>query len=211
MSEQQPGPDVHVVLVSDEPTLEGLIRELFATSIPAVVVERTGLSAAVASPSVAVIVDQSIRGAPGLDAAQEIRGRAYRGGIILLTSGADADIDRKLLAIAPAKSVIRGKLVEQLPAALGALSAVADPGGELGTVQRELRRMQQLVAAGESTMRIQHALNNPLAALMAEAQLLELEPLTEENLAAVKRIVQLCRRMVVMVRGMDTVPAPKPQ
>ena len=211
MSEQQPGPDVHVVLVSDESTLEGLIRELFATSIPAVVVERAGVSAAVASPSVAVIVDHSIRGAPGLAAAQEIRGRGYHGGIILLTSGADADIDRKLLAVAPAKSVIRGKLVEQLPAALGALSAVADPGEELGVVQRDLRRMQQLVASGESTMRIQHALNNPLAALMAEAQLLELEPLTEENLAAVKRIVQLCRRMVVMVRGMDTVPAPKPQ
>ena len=209
MSEREPGPDVHVVLVSDESALEGIIRELFATSIPAVLVERAGVEAAVASASAAAIVDESIRGAPGMGAAQEIRACGYRGGIILLASRADPDLARKLLAIAPATSVIRAQLVEQLPVALSTLLAIADPGEELGPVQRDLRQLQQLVASGRATMRIQHALNNPLAALLAEAQLLELEPLTEENLAAVKRIVQLCRRMVGMVRSIDTAPAPK--
>ena len=42
-----------------------------------------------------------------------------------------------------------------------------------------------------------------LAALMAEAQLLAMEPLQPEHRAAVDRIVDLCRRTVTLVRGLD--------
>jgi signal transduction histidine kinase len=69
----------------------------------------------------------------------------------------------------------------------------------------ELRRMQQLVAAGEMTSRLQHALNNPLTALMAEAQLLEMEPLGDEQRQAVSRMVELCRRLVGIVRQLDSI------
>lgn len=62
---------------------------------------------------------------------------------------------------------------------------------------------QQLAAAGEVALGLRHALNNPLAALLAEAQLLALEPLSPEHQAAVKRIVDLCRRTVALVRELD--------
>lgn len=39
-----------------------------------------------------------------------------------------------------------------------------------------------------------HALNDAVTALLAEAQLLELEPLSDEHLRAVGRIVELARR-----------------
>ncbi len=206
MSEQVPGPDFRVVLITDDPGLEKIIRELFAASIPSVVIESAQASAAGTSDSAAAIIDESIRGSPGLAAAQELRARGYRGGIALLTSVIDNHLDRRLLALAPAVSVGRMEMVEKLPAALASLAAIIDPGDALAPVQRDLRRTQQLIASGEAAMRIQHSLNNPLAALLAEAQLLEMEPLSEENLAAVKRIVQLCRRMVGMVRAMDTAP-----
>ena len=63
--------------------------------------------------------------------------------------------------------------------------------------------MQQLIALGTATSQIQHTLNNPLTALLAEAQLLEMEPLADDHRAAVKRIIELCRRMVGMVRGLQ--------
>jgi light-regulated signal transduction histidine kinase (bacteriophytochrome) len=52
--------------------------------------------------------------------------------------------------------------------------------------------------------RLQHQLNNPLAALLAEAQLLAVEDtLSEEHRAAVQRIVELVRRVIGIVRALD--------
>ena len=54
-------------------------------------------------------------------------------------------------------------------------------------------------------MRLQHSLNNPLAALLAEAQLLELEPLAADHRGSVERIIELSRRVINVVRGLDGV------
>jgi signal transduction histidine kinase len=72
------------------------------------------------------------------------------------------------------------------------------------TPQSELRKAIVLV---------QHQLNNPLAALLAEAQLLGLEPtLGAEHRAAAARITELTRRVIAMVRDLDSIAGdPKPQ
>jgi signal transduction histidine kinase len=70
---------------------------------------------------------------------------------------------------------------------------------------RALRQTQRLLAAGELAMRMQHSLNNPLAALLAEAQLLELEQLSPDHRGSVERIIELCRRVIDVVRGLDGV------
>ena len=63
--------------------------------------------------------------------------------------------------------------------------------------QDELRRAIVLV---------QHQLNNPLAALLAEAQLLGMEPeLGAEQRAAALRITELTRRVIALVRELDAV------
>jgi signal transduction histidine kinase len=65
------------------------------------------------------------------------------------------------------------------------------------TPQSELRKAIVLV---------QHQLNNPLAALLAEAQLLGLEPaLGVEHRAAAARITELTRRVITMVRDLDAI------
>lgn len=75
---------------------------------------------------------------------------------------------------------------------------------------RELRRLRSDVALGESARALQHAFNNPLTALLAEAQLLELEPLSEEHRGAVTRILALARRLVILSRrlGINDPEAP---
>jgi signal transduction histidine kinase len=70
-------------------------------------------------------------------------------------------------------------------------------------LQRALQRMQGFLLTGRLAGRLQHRLNNPLAALLAEAQLLELEPLAEEHLGAVRRIIELCRRLIDETRSIE--------
>ncbi len=57
--------------------------------------------------------------------------------------------------------------------------------------------------AGPEAVALRHALNNPLTAILAEAQLLQLEPLPDEQRAAVDRIVEQCRRLVAITRRLE--------
>ncbi|HEX5437095.1 MAG TPA: histidine kinase dimerization/phospho-acceptor domain-containing protein [Gemmatimonadaceae bacterium] len=51
---------------------------------------------------------------------------------------------------------------------------------------------------------VQHQLNNPLAALLAELQLLQSEPtLSDEHRPAVERSLALVRRLIGVVRELD--------
>ncbi|HET7585583.1 MAG TPA: histidine kinase dimerization/phospho-acceptor domain-containing protein [Gemmatimonadaceae bacterium] len=69
------------------------------------------------------------------------------------------------------------------------------PEAPIGDAPNE---MQQLTA------RVQHQLNNPLAALLAEAQMLSMdEHLDGEHRVAVDRIIELTRRVIRLVRELD--------
>jgi signal transduction histidine kinase len=61
----------------------------------------------------------------------------------------------------------------------------------------------EVIGAGSITTTLQHTLNNPLTALLAEAQLLEMDDLSAEQREAVGRIVEMCRRTVDAVRRID--------
>ncbi|MEP6621312.1 MAG: histidine kinase dimerization/phospho-acceptor domain-containing protein [bacterium] len=76
--------------------------------------------------------------------------------------------------------------------------------------QRELARARAQIALGETARSLQHAFNNPLTALLAEAQLLELDPLGDEQRAAVRRILELSRRLVGLSRRLGASDAPRP-
>ncbi len=55
---------------------------------------------------------------------------------------------------------------------------------------------------------IRHMLNNPLTALLTEAQLLQLEELPDEQKQSVDRIVELCRRTIDAVKQLDNILLP---
>ena len=113
-----------------------------------------------------------------------------------LLPGADADL------------LLTGLLAEAASPRDPALPPL--PDGELDAPARELRRIRAQIALAESARMVQHALNNPLTALLAEAQLLELEPLGDEARAAVARLVELARRVVAAARRLDVSGAPRP-
>lgn len=57
----------------------------------------------------------------------------------------------------------------------------------------------------QPTKSLQHTLNNPLAGLLAELQLLEMDDLSDAHREAVERCIGLTRRLVQIVR--EQVPA----
>jgi signal transduction histidine kinase len=88
-------------------------------------------------------------------------------------------------------------------------SQAAPADSDLDPPARELRRVRAQIALAESARMVQHALNNPLTALLAEAQMLELEPLAEEHHMAAARLVELARRVAAAARQLDVSGAPR--
>lgn len=122
---------------------------------------------------------------------------------------------------------LRAHLERLLPSADAALLAralsaeaargdvpVEPPGGkppELPPPARELRRVREQFALGAAARMLQHAMNNPLAALLAEAQLLELEAAQDAQRLAATRMVALVRRLATIVRRLDDGGAATPE
>ncbi len=71
---------------------------------------------------------------------------------------------------------------------------------------REVREREVLHEAllQQLTAKVQHRLNNPLAALLAEAQLLAMDPTLQlEHKVAVDRLIDLIRRLIGIVSGLE--------
>ena len=78
---------------------------------------------------------------------------------------------------------------------------MTDPSSD-SSIQESAQRREDLERL---TALVQHSLNNPLAALLAEAQLLAMETtLDPEQRAAVDRMTELVRRLIALVRGLDS-------
>lgn len=78
---------------------------------------------------------------------------------------------------------------------------MTDASRDSSISQDEQRRddLQRITAV------VQHSLNNPLAALLAEAQLLGMETtLHPDHREAVDRMTELVRRLITLVRGLDS-------
>ena len=127
------------------------------------------------------------------------------------TSGASVALARELMArllpSADAEAIVDALIAERT-AATGGRPALSVSDANLDPDARELQRVRAQLSRGDAAATVQHAMNNPLTALLAEAQLLELEPLAHEHRLAVGRIVELARRIAKVARRLD-VPAPR--
>jgi hypothetical protein len=108
-------------------------------------------------------------------------------------------------------ALVRDAIALALPSLAGAVRGAEGVtlAGDLGALTTELEARRRLVAVGERAFGLRHALNNPLAALVAEIQMLQLdETLGAEHQSAAGRMLELCRRLVQVVRRLDTADAP---
>ena len=108
----------------------------------------------------------------------------------------------QLLPSADADKVVRALLAERDETG----AAPAEPAhynSDEEVAVRELARVRGQFALGESARTLQHAFNNPLTALLAEAQLLEGEAMADDHRAALGRMLELTRRLVTISRRLE--------
>jgi signal transduction histidine kinase len=144
----------------------------------------------------AVIIDARDDLPRGAEFAARLRAMGFTGAIVVV-SDAGIEPDAALAPMGAARITSRA-IADQLIPRLAEQIALA--GGEHA---QQVMRARKLVAAGEIAGRFQHSLNNPLAGILAEAQLMQLDSLRPEQHAALERIVGLCRRIVELGRSLD--------
>lgn len=139
---------------------------------------------------------------PTVAAARALRAAGFERAMVALTDVAPTAEETTCLTAIGVRQIVPA---QSMSTALAPAVVEAMALDEESTVVRELRHAQRMIATGEVARGIQHSINNPLTALLAEAQLLEMEEMAEEQLQAVRRIVELCRRVAGVVRKLDVV------
>jgi signal transduction histidine kinase len=148
----------------------------------------------------AVLIDSGPRAQATVETLRVLRARGFDGPILLVTAVPD-DAALRGTAHALGVHIVGRERLDGSPSELAeALTTALKKEPE---VTAELRQARRIFAAGQSALSLQHSINNPLAALLAEAQLLQLEELTADQRGAVDRMVELCRRVVALVRRLD--------
>ena len=199
---------MRVVLADDDPVLQRLLRTAL---------ERRGHDVTVASdgdaawraierePPPLAVLDWNMPVVDGLEVCRRARaGDATRDTFLLVVTGRDAPEDVEAALEAGADDYLMKPLD---PAGLMARLAIAERrivlDGERRDAVTQLARAQWLAGIGETAIAVQHEVNNPLTALMIEAQSIaqiatanaELRALGESIHAQSARIASIVKRL----------------
>jgi signal transduction histidine kinase len=198
--------------VAPESTASARLQEALLTLFPGATVQLVDMAVERGLPEAVdcAVVDGSdgVDGVDGTDVLRTLRARGYAGAAVILAKAGRRGPDPTAADRLGARYCsLDGDSIAPLATAVADSIRSLENGQhhESAVPLRALRQTQRLLAAGELATRLQHSLNNPLAALLAEAQLLELEPLPPEHRASVERIIELSRRVVDVVRALDGV------
>lgn len=196
---------LHVLLVADDAAREPLLRQMVLAVAPSarVSVVPVGSPALPMLDDVShIVVDVTARDPrASVEAIRAVREHAFAGPVVVVCAEHTPVALNEQTAALTGGACITSDAVAADPLVLAdALFAngTADAPGMLA-----LARTRRSLAAGQRVLALQHAINNPLAGLLAESQLLQLEPLPPEQAEAVERIVVLCRRVIALVRQLD--------
>ncbi len=188
-----------VLVLSDDAPFAKATCAILAAQLPEASCEGVPPAHVRASPEASAVVLDGRGDVPAmLDRAQLIRAMGFVAPLVIV--GASDEATTAAAARYGYVLVSAERLADDLmPQLAEAVAASQTPFGDA------VRRARRLVAAGTVALGLQHSLNNPLAAILAESQLLQLDETTAEQGAALDRIVGMCRRMIDILRGLDGV------
>ena len=203
-------PTLRIGLVSDSQPIIALVRESVAAALPSAAFADSAPDAIAALADCALVfIDATGDHAVVAEIARRLRAGASQSALVLVVNVRDHALAQ---AGAPAGAIEQVEVKALGPAMAETIERAMTTKGwrdEHIAARDELRRTQRLIAAGEIALGLQHAMNNPLTSVLAEAQLLEMEPLPAETATAVRRIIESTRRLVALVRKLDAVSAKK--
>ena len=158
-----------------------------------------------------VILDWQMPNVDGLEACRRIR--ALAGGadaFVLMVTARDQSAD---LLDALAAGVDDYMMKPVTPEMLSARVVIAGRRLEQNVLRRRaedaLAAAQRLAGIGETTLALQHEINNPLAALLVHAQLLVSDAATPALKKDLDLVVKLTRRIADVVRRLSELKAPR--
>ena len=204
--------ELTLACIGDQSLAAVTLHESLGTLFPGATILRvdTAVERDIPQPVDCAVIDATVNGADGIDVLRVLRASGYAGAAVLVLDPSRPSATEDELSaerLGARRCALDGSGLTPLAAAVA--DSVRAHGGTASTAataaSRALSQTQRLIAAGELAMRLQHSLNNPLAALLAEAQLLELETLPQDHRESVERIIELSRRVINVVRGLDGV------
>lgn len=188
-----------VLCVGADREVGEFVREAAALTLPAVTVrDLPAAQGKDTTPADVAVICESATGA-SLQTLRLLRASGFKHGAIVIGEMEETSPD--LARWAPVRVLPRERAARELATVVGALSDLASRKTDPANLA--LQRTRQLIAAGEIALGLQHSINNPLTALLAEAQLLEFEELPQDHREAVERIVVQTRRVIELVKGLD--------
>lgn len=207
MSEVTGGPPL-VVLTTDEP-FSRAVCDILAAHFPRATMEVRDPATLRAKPEAsAAVIDARADAARGTGTVERLRATGFEAAVVVITdpsSGSPAGGDEGSRALGFAEVAV-GDMGQHLLTRLAEqMESASAPHAE------QVMRARRLVSAGQIALGLQHALNNPIAGLMAEAQLMQFETVTADQAAALQRMVDLCRRLVELTRSLDGVGERRPR
>jgi signal transduction histidine kinase len=196
-------PSISILLLAEDEERSRTMRQLVHLVLPRASIisieSRAAMEEEIPAAD-AALIDGGTPARAALDALRFLRARGFRQGIVVVAATGDDAALRTTAQSLGAECITRGE-VESSPVALGAMLTRSIMEGSAAVA--ELAQARRIFAAGQAALSLQHSINNPLAALLAEAQILQLEQMPQEQQQAVERIIELCRRIVTLVRRLD--------
>jgi signal transduction histidine kinase len=203
-------PSLRIGLVSRSDAIVSLVRESVVAALPTATGTSVAPDATAKLPDCALTFIDATDDAAGAGAiAQRLRAGASRSALVFVVSARDESLSKSAATTGALEQVETRSLGPSMADVVERAIGGTGWTDELLAAREELRRTQRLLAAGEIALGLQHAMNNPLTAVLAEAQLLEMEALPPEAMTAVGRIIESTRRLVALVRKLDAVSAKK--
>ena len=158
-----------------------------------------------------VILDWLMPNVDGIEACRRIR--ALPGGadaFVLMVTARDQSAD---IVDALGAGVDDYMMKPVTPEMLTARVIIAERRLEQNLLRRRaedgLAAAQRLAGIGETTLALQHEINNPLAALLVHAQLLVIDATTPESRKDLDLVVELTRRIASVVQRLSDLKAPR--
>ncbi|MFI5244789.1 MAG: histidine kinase dimerization/phospho-acceptor domain-containing protein [Gemmatimonadales bacterium] len=189
--------DLRLLVLGSDAAFAAAIRDVLAAQIPDAASDMLDPAHLRSRPIAdGVVIDGRGDAARGAELASRVRAMGFAGALVVASDGG-GDTDAALAA-AGAAHAASNELASQLVSRLA--EQLVQAGSEHAA---QVMRARRLVAAGEIALRFQHALNNPLAGILAETQLMQLEPLPAQQQEALERIVGLCRRIIELGTSLD--------
>ena len=198
---------MNVLLADDDPTMRLLLSRMLEqgghTVCAAAADGEQAWEAYVAAPPPMLVLDWEMPKMDGLELCRRIRS-SERGDepFILVITARDKTEDLTAVLDAGADDYMSKPVTpDNLMARLRIAERRIEVNAARRSAEEKLRKAQYLAGIGETSLALQHEINNPLAALLSNTSLIEANMLTaEEKEESLVTIAQMARRIADVVK-----------